>query len=77
MKIIIGFEGRSEICVERKYIFLLVGHYARFLILAHFFLKEIGLPFEGYVLHEIKGVCSIVELKKIKCTLYLIRDKSR
>ena len=52
-----------KVSVQAKLALLLGVHHAHLLVLAHPLLKEVGLAFQGNVLHEVKGVFNVVNLQ--------------
>ena len=75
----------SEIRIESKHVVSLpVVHNSSFLIFPNFLFKEVGLSFQGDVLHEIKWIFNVVhlevsftvkDLQEYLITLYLFSSK--
>ena len=52
-----------KVCIQAELALFLVGvHHPHLLVLPHALLKEVGLPFQGDVLHEVERVFHIVHL---------------
>ena len=52
-----------KVCVQAELALLLGVHHPHLLVLANPLLKEVGLPLQGDVLHEVEGVFNVVYLK--------------
>lgn len=50
-------------------------HDSHLLVFPDFLLKEIGFAFQGYVLHEIKGIFNMVKLKYNNLTNTIVTNK--
>lgn len=53
-----------KIFIKCEFVFLLVTHHSCLLIFSNPLLKEVGLPFQGNIFHEVKWVFDIVNLLK-------------
>ena len=51
-----------KVRVQAELALLLGVHHPHLLVLAHPLLKEVGLAFQGDVLHEVKGVLQVIHL---------------
>ena len=54
-----------KVRVQAELALLLGVHHPHLLVLAHPLLKEVGLAFQGDVLHEVEGVFNVVNLKRV------------
>ena len=54
-----------KVGVQAELALLLGVHHAHLLVLAHPLLKEVGLAFQGDILHEVEGVFNVVYLKYV------------
>ena len=52
----------SKVCGEAEFYSLPWSHDSPLLVLAHQLLKEVGLPFQRDILHEVQGVLHVVHL---------------
>ena len=52
----------SKVCGEVEFALILRAHDPLLLVVAHQLLKEVGLPLQRDVLHEVKGVLQVIHL---------------